>query len=107
MTPTQQSQLVLHRAGTVTTQARETDDARRPQVQERLTEQIIGLLEDRLAPAGAMVVLRARHLCMEMRGVGRPGLTTTTSAIRGAFEDGRLRQEFLAMLPATPQAGGV
>ncbi len=81
--------------------------ARRPQVQERLTEQIIGLLEDRLAPAGAMVVLRARHMCMEMRGVGKPGLTTTTSAIRGAFEDGRLRQEFLAMLPATRSAGGV
>jgi GTP cyclohydrolase I len=81
--------------------------ARRPQVQERLTEQVIGLLEDRLAPAGAMVVLRARHMCMEMRGVGKPGLTTTTSAIRGAFEDGRLRQEFLAMLPATRGAGGV
>lgn len=81
--------------------------ARRPQVQERLTEQIIGLLEDRLAPAGAMVVLRARHLCMEMRGVNKRGLTTTTSAIRGAFEDGRLRHEFLAMLPATPGAGGV
>ena len=81
--------------------------ARRPQVQERLTEQIIGLLEDRLAPAGAMVVLQARHMCMEMRGVGKPGLTTTTSAIRGAFEDGRLRQEFLAMLPETRRAGGV
>lgn len=81
--------------------------ARRPQVQERLTEQIIGLLEDRLAPAGAMVVLRARHMCMEMRGVGKPGVSTTTSAIRGAFEDGRLRQEFLAMLPATRGAGGV
>lgn len=81
--------------------------ARRPQVQERLTEQIIGLLEDRLAPAGAMVVLRARHLCMEMRGVGKPGLTTTTSAIRGAFEDGRLRQEFLAMVPPPRSAGGV
>lgn len=81
--------------------------ARRPQVQERLTEQIIGLLEDRLAPAGAMVVLRARHLCMEMRGVGKPGLTTTTSAIRGAFEDGRLRQEFLAMVPAPRRPGGV
>lgn len=81
--------------------------ARRPQVQERLTEQIIRLVDDRLAPAGAMVVLRARHLCMEMRGVGKPGLTTTTSAIRGAFEDGRLRQEFLAMLPAIHREGGV
>ncbi|HXF95220.1 MAG TPA: GTP cyclohydrolase I FolE [Gemmatimonadales bacterium] len=81
--------------------------ARRPQVQERLTQQIIGLLDDRLAPAGAMVVLQARHLCLEMRGVGKPGLVTTTSAVRGAFEDDRWRQEFLAMLPATPTAGGV
>lgn len=79
--------------------------ARRPQVQERLTEQIIDLLEDRLAPTGSMVVLRARHLCMEMRGVGKPGLTTTTSAIRGAFEDGRLRQEFLTMLPNATGGG--
>ena len=81
--------------------------ARRPQVQERLTEQIIELLEQRLAPSGAMVVLQARHLCMEMRGVGKPGLTTTTSAIRGAFEDGRPRQEFLAMLPTTRSVGVV
>ena len=80
--------------------------ARRPQVQERLTEQIIDLIEQRLAPAGAMVVLQARHMCMEMRGVGKPGLTTTTSAIRGAFEDGRLRVEFLAMFPTTRCAGG-
>src|SRR3954451_9067892 len=60
--------------------------ARRPQIQERLTEQVIGLLERRLNPAGAMVVLQARHGCMEMRGVRKPGALTTTSALRGAFE---------------------
>ena len=73
--------------------------ARRPQVQERMTEQIIDLLETRLTPAGAMVVVQARHFCMEMRGVSKTGSITTTSAIRGAFEDSRTRQEFLDLLP--------
>jgi GTP cyclohydrolase I len=72
--------------------------ARRPQVQERLTEQVIGLLEDRLRPQGAMVVVQARHFCMEMRGVAKSGAMTTTSAIRGAFEDERTRQEFLGLI---------
>jgi GTP cyclohydrolase I len=71
--------------------------ARRPQIQERLTEQIIGFLEARLAPRGAMVILEGRHFCMEMRGIAKPGAVTTTSAIRGAFEDERTRQEFLAL----------
>lgn len=72
--------------------------ARRPQVQEKMTEQIIDLLDERLRPAGAMVVLEARHFCMEMRGVGKAGLVTTTSAIRGAFDEDRTRQEFLGLL---------
>lgn len=72
--------------------------ARRPQVQEKMTEQIIELLNERLRPAGAMVVLEARHFCMEMRGVAKAGLVTTTSAIRGAFEEERTRQEFLGLL---------
>jgi GTP cyclohydrolase I len=76
--------------------------ARRPQVQERLTEQVIDLLDRRLRPAGAMVVLQARHFCMEMRGVRTPGAATTTSAIRGVFQDERTRQEFLSLL--TPAA---
>ena len=73
--------------------------ARRPQIQERMTEQIVGLLRDRLAPVGAMVVVQARHLCMEMRGVGKTGVLTTTSAIFGAFDDDKVRQEFLSLLP--------
>ncbi len=72
--------------------------ARRPQIQERMTEQIINLLDSRLRPQGAMVVLQARHFCMEMRGVRKPGATTTTSALRGAFQDERTRQEFLDLL---------
>jgi GTP cyclohydrolase I len=73
--------------------------ARRPQVQERMTEQILALLDKRLRPAGAMVILEARHLCMEMRGVNKPGVSTRTSALSGAFEEERVRQELLALLP--------
>jgi len=72
--------------------------ARRPQVQERMTEQIADLIQRRLDPAGAMVVLQARHLCMEARGVAKAGAVTTTSTIRGAFADEKTRQEFLALL---------
>jgi GTP cyclohydrolase I len=72
--------------------------ARRPQIQERLTEEVIGFIERRLAPRGAMVVLEGRHFCMEMRGVAKPGAVTTTSAIRGVFEDERTRQEFLGLV---------
>lgn len=76
---------------------------RRPQLQERLTEQVAGFLEQRLVPVGVIVSLEARHLCMEMRGVSRPGVTTTTTAIRGSFSDERLQQQFFARLrgPAT------
>ena len=72
--------------------------ARRPQLQERLTEQVIDLLDRKLRPAGAMVVVEARHFCMEMRGVAKPGATTTTSALRGTFANGTTRQEFLDLL---------
>ncbi len=72
--------------------------ARRPQVQERMTEQIAELVEKSLHPAGTMVVVQARHFCMEMRGVGKAGLTTTTSAVRGVFEDGPSRQKLLALV---------
>ena len=60
--------------------------ARRPQLQERQTEQIAGLLDDRLAPRGVLVTVEARHLCMEMRGVAKSGATTRTVAARGALE---------------------
>lgn len=73
--------------------------ARRPQVQERLTEQVIEVLDRALRPAGVMVVVEARHFCIEMRGVNRKGLATTTSAVRGVFSEARRRREFLALLP--------
>lgn len=72
--------------------------AKRPQLQERLTEQVVGFLEEKLHPLGAMVVIEARHLCVEMRGVKKPGALTVTSAIRGAFHQRPVREEFLDLL---------
>lgn len=72
--------------------------ARRPQLQERLTEQVVGFLEEKLKPKGAMVVIEARHLCVEMRGVKKPGARTVTSALRGAFYQRSVREEFLDLL---------
>lgn len=61
--------------------------ARRLQVQERLTNQVADVLHNELGALGVGVVLRARHLCMEMRGVRKPGSMTYTSALRGAIKD--------------------
>lgn len=72
--------------------------AKRPQLQERLTEQVVGYLEAELRPLGAMVVIEARHLCVEMRGVKKPGALTVTSAIRGIFHQRPVREEFLDLL---------
>jgi GTP cyclohydrolase I len=72
--------------------------AKRPQLQERLTEQVVGFLEEHLQPQGAMVVIEARHLCVEMRGVKKPGAVTTTSALRGIFHQRSVREEFLDLL---------
>ena len=72
--------------------------ARRPQLQERLTEQVAAMLDERLAPAGVIVSLQARHLCLEMRGVSKPGVMTTTTAVRGTFADERLERQFFARL---------
>lgn len=60
--------------------------AARPQVQERLTTQMADLMMRKLKPMGAAVIVEARHLCMEMRGVRSPANIITTSALRGAFE---------------------
>lgn len=72
--------------------------ARRPQLQERLTEQVAEFMAEKLAPQGVMVVIEARHLCVEMRGVKKPGALTVTSAIRGIFFDRPVREEFLDLL---------
>ena len=72
--------------------------ARRPQLQERLTEQIASFMAEKLDPQGVMVVIEARHLCVEMRGVKKPGALTVTSAIRGIFNTKPVREEFLDLL---------
>ena len=72
--------------------------AKRPQLQERLTEQVAEFLWSKLEPQGVMVVIEARHLCVEMRGVKKAGALTTTSALRGCFADRMVREEFLALL---------
>ena len=72
--------------------------AKRPQLQERLTEQVAQFLWSTLKPQGVMVVIEARHLCVEMRGVKKSGAMTTTSALRGCFADRKVREEFLSLL---------
>jgi GTP cyclohydrolase I len=72
--------------------------ARDLQVQERLTTQIAGWIQEQLEPKGVGVVLEAEHLCMSMRGVQKFGATTVTSALHGQVrDDPRTRQEFLTL----------
>lgn len=59
--------------------------AKRPQMQERLTSQIADTLMEVVKPLGVLVVIEAEHMCMSMRGVQKPGSSTTTSAVRGIF----------------------
>lgn len=72
--------------------------AKRLQVQERLTTQIADALNENLKPKGVAVMVKARHLCMESRGISQQGHTTITSAIRGVFmDDVKAREEFLSI----------
>jgi GTP cyclohydrolase I len=69
------------------------------QVQERMTQQIAGWLEEQLAPRGVGVVLEAEHMCMRLRGVRVPGTMTVTSTLRGTLrDDARTRGEFLDLV---------
>jgi GTP cyclohydrolase I len=73
--------------------------AKRPGLQERMTTQIADALERALEPRGVLVVLEARHLCMEMRGIRKPGASTVTSTVRGIFrENEKTRAEAMALL---------
>ncbi|MFH1478659.1 MAG: GTP cyclohydrolase I FolE [Candidatus Omnitrophota bacterium] len=73
--------------------------SKRLQVQERLTTEIAEVVMKKLKPRGVMVVLEAEHLCMSMRGVKTPGVTTTTSAVRGVFkESSKTRSETLSLI---------
>ena len=73
--------------------------AKRLQIQERLTKQIADYLVDTLTPMGVMVVIKAEHLCMVMRGAKKPGALTVTSAVRGVFRDNiATREEAMSLL---------
>jgi len=72
--------------------------ARRFQVQERLTDQVLQAIQKTLNPLGVAVVIEARHMCMMMRGVQKQTSVTTTSAFTGAFKAERTRNEFLQLI---------
>lgn len=72
--------------------------AKRPQVQEQLTTQIVDALMSHLAPQGAIVVVEAEHLCMSMRGVSKPGAKTITSAVRGVLRNAATRSEAMSLI---------
>jgi GTP cyclohydrolase I len=73
--------------------------ARRMQIQEQFTEQIADAINTTIKPKGVAVVVQARHMCMEMRGVEKINSTTTSSALRGLFKkDERTRNEFFSLI---------
>ena len=72
--------------------------AHRLQVQERMTQQIKDCIQETLKPLGVMVVLEARHMCMQMRGIEKQNAITTTSDFSGAFNQAKTRQEFMNLI---------
>ena len=72
--------------------------AHRLQVQERMTQQIKDCIQDTLKPLGVMVVIEAKHMCMQMRGVEKQNSLTTTSDFSGAFNQAKTRQEFMNLI---------
>jgi GTP cyclohydrolase I len=73
--------------------------ARRPQLQERLSTQLADAIMKSLEPQGVAVVISANHLCMQMRGVRKPGSLTVTSAMRGVFQrSSATRAEFMSLV---------
>ncbi len=75
--------------------------ARRLQVQERMTHQILDAIQESLNPLGVAVVIEAQHLCMMMRGVQKQNSVTTTSAFSGEFEKSVTRAEFQRLISAS------
>ncbi|MGI6243893.1 MAG: GTP cyclohydrolase I FolE [Prevotella sp.] len=70
----------------------------RLQVQERFTQQIKDCIQETLKPLGVMVVVEAKHMCMQMRGVEKQNSVTTTSDFSGAFNQAKTRQEFMNLI---------
>jgi GTP cyclohydrolase I len=77
--------------------------ARRLQIQEQLTEQVADAINSVVNPKGVAVVIQARHMCMEMRGVGKTHSATTTSALRGMFLKSDTRKEFFDIINSRSQ----
>lgn len=72
--------------------------SRRMQVQERLTDQIKTCIQETLNPLGVAVVIEAKHLCMQMRGIQKQNSVTTTSSFTGEFEKDATRKEFIQLI---------
>jgi|UniRef100_A0A7C4U6E0 GTP cyclohydrolase I len=72
--------------------------SRKPQIQERFTQEVADMMMDVLNPMGVLVIVEARQLCLEMQGLEKSGTITTTSAIRGAFKRESTRLEALNLI---------
>ena len=72
--------------------------ARRLQIQERMTTDIKNCIQETLNPLGVMVVIEAKHLCMQMRGVEKQNSITTTSDFTGVFQQAKTREEFINLI---------
>jgi len=72
--------------------------ARRLQIQERMTTQIKNCIQETLNPLGVMVVIEAKHLCMQMRGIEKQNSVTTTSDFTGVFQQAKTREEFISLI---------
>jgi len=72
--------------------------ARRLQIQERMTTDIKNCIQETLNPLGVMVVIEAKHLCMQMRGVEKQNSVTTTSDFTGVFQQAKTREEFISLI---------
>lgn len=73
--------------------------AKRPQVQERLTRDVVDVIMESIKPKGAMVIIKAEHLCMSMRGIKKPNAKIITSAVRGIFRTNKsTREELLELI---------
>ena len=76
--------------------------SRRLQIQEQLTEQIADAINEAISPKGVAVVIDARHMCMEMRGVQKICSTTVTSALRGIFKkEKKTKDEFMSIIASS------
>jgi GTP cyclohydrolase I len=69
-----------------------------PKLQEDFTKEVVDTLQNAINPKGVMVVVKGQHMCMQMRGVKKPGCATTTSSFTGVFKEKEAREEFLRLI---------